>query len=96
VSVGRALALANDAVWFVPLSAVERDLGDGALVRLPLPYAGTEEPVGLVRRTDSEPSPVARALIDAVRAVARQRLASQAPAPETPRKRRRPSLRNIP
>ncbi|TKC88016.1 pca operon transcription factor PcaQ [Trinickia terrae] len=78
VSVGRALALENDAVWFVPLSAVERDLDGGALIRLPLPYAGTEEPVGLIRRTDSEPSPVARTLIEAVRAVARQRLEGQA------------------
>ncbi|WP_206997032.1 pca operon transcription factor PcaQ [Trinickia mobilis] len=81
VSVGRALALENDALWFVPLAAVERDLDDGALVRLPLPYAGTEEPVGLIRRTDSEPSPVARTLIEAVRGVARRRLAAQASPP---------------
>ncbi|QCP52837.1 pca operon transcription factor PcaQ [Trinickia violacea] len=88
VSVGRALALENDALWFVPLSAVERDLDDGALVRLPLPYAGTEEPVGLIRRTDSEPTPVARTLIEAVRAVARQRMAAQDAPPRGKPKRR--------
>ncbi|MBV8627410.1 MAG: pca operon transcription factor PcaQ, partial [Paraburkholderia sp.] len=40
VSVGRALALENDAVWFVPAGAVEYDLRRGTLVRLPLPSAG--------------------------------------------------------
>ena len=86
VSVGRALALANDAVWFVPLGAVEYELAHGVLVRLPLPFAGTDEPVGLILRSDSQPSPAGRALIDAVRAVARERLA----APDgTPPKRGR-------
>lgn len=87
VSVGRALALENDALWFVPLSAVERDLDGGALVRLPLPYAGTEEPVGLIRRTDSEPTPVARTLIEAVRALARQRMAALGSTPRGKPKR---------
>lgn len=73
VSVARALALENDAVWFVPLYAAEYDLAAGTLVRLPLPAAGAEEPVGLILRTDAQPTPVARTLIDAVRDVARQR-----------------------
>ena len=73
VSVARALALENDAVWFVPLYAAEYDLSAGALARLPLPSAGTDEPVGLVLRTDAQPSPVARTLIDAVRDIARSR-----------------------
>jgi LysR family pca operon transcriptional activator len=76
VSVARLLALQNDAVWFAPAGAVEYDLGQGTLVRLPMPHAGSEEPVGLIQRTDAEPSPVARALIDAVRHVARERAAS--------------------
>jgi len=78
VSTGRALTLENDAVWFVPLSAVEYELGHGMLVRLPLPFAGTGEPVGLIRRSDTQPSPVGRALIDAVRDVAQQRMAAAA------------------
>ncbi|SEJ46618.1 pca operon transcription factor PcaQ [Paraburkholderia diazotrophica] len=74
VSVGRALALENDAVWFVPRSAIEYELAHGLLVPLPLPVAGTEEPVGLILRSDTQPTPVGRALIDAVRKVARERL----------------------
>src|SRR5689334_16965887 len=58
VSTGRALTLENDAVWFVPLSAVEYELAHGMLVRLPLPFAGTGEPVGLIRRSDTQPSAV--------------------------------------
>jgi len=75
VSVGRALALENDAVWFVPRSAIEYELAHGLLVTLPLPVAGTEEPVGLILRSDTQPTPVGRALIEAVRKVARERLA---------------------
>jgi len=92
VSVGRALVLENDAVWFVPASAVEYDLAQGVLVRLPLPFAVTQEPVGLVLRADSQPSPSGRALIDAVRAVARQRLtAAEAPQAKARAKSRRRS-----
>ncbi len=90
VSVGRALTLENDAVWFVPFSAVEYDLSRGELVRLPLPFAGTEEPVGLILRTDTQPSPVARALIDAVRNVTRQRIAPAVERPPAPKRRRTP------
>ncbi|CAJ3317650.1 LysR family transcriptional regulator [Burkholderia pseudomallei] len=75
VSVARALALENDAVWFVPRYAAEFDLAAGTLTRLALPVDGADEPVGLILRTDAQPSPVARALIDAVRAIARRRLA---------------------
>jgi LysR family pca operon transcriptional activator len=78
VSTGRALTLENGAVWFVPLSAVEYELAHGMLVRLPMPFAGTGEPVGLIRRSDTQPSAVGRAFIEAVREVARQRMASSA------------------
>ncbi|AOK49783.1 LysR family transcriptional regulator [Burkholderia sp. MSMB617WGS] len=74
VSVARALALENDAVWFVPRYAAEYDLAAGTLVRLALPVEGADEPVGLILRTDAQLSPVARSLIEAVRAVARRRL----------------------
>lgn len=88
VSVARALALENDAVWFVPLYAAEYDLSAGALARLPLPSAGTDEPVGLVLRTDAQPSPIARTLIDAVRDIARSRFGDARPhrAPRAARK----------
>lgn len=87
VSVGRSLALENDAVWFVPAGAVEYDLRQGALVRLPLPSAGGEEPVGLVLRTDTQPSPAGRALIDAVKHAARERAARTTEAPGAARRR---------
>ncbi|WGS54385.1 pca operon transcription factor PcaQ [Paraburkholderia sp. D15] len=74
VSTGRALTLENGAVWFVPQSAVEYELARGMLVRLPLPFAGTDEPVGLIRRSDTQPSPVGQAFIEAVRGVAQQRM----------------------
>jgi LysR family transcriptional regulator, pca operon transcriptional activator len=80
VSVGRALALENDAVWFVPSGAVEYDLREGTLVRLPLPSAGGEEPVGLIQRTDTQPTAAGRALMDSVRQSARERAGAQAVA----------------
>ncbi|WP_412024725.1 pca operon transcription factor PcaQ [Burkholderia cepacia] len=93
VSVARALALENDAVWFVPLYAAEYDLSAGALARLPLPSAGTDEPVGLVLRTDAQPSPVARTLIDAVRDIARSRFGDTR-RDRTPRTARKPARRD--
>ncbi|WP_126225248.1 pca operon transcription factor PcaQ [Burkholderia ambifaria] len=92
VSVARALTLENDAVWFVPLYAAEYDLSAGALARLALPSAGTDEPVGLVLRTDAQPSPVARTLIDAVREIARARF-GDARAHRAPRDARKPARR---
>ena len=92
VSVARALTLENDAVWFVPLYAAEYDLSAGALARLPLPSAGTDEPVGLVLRTDAQPTPVARTLIDAVREIARARF-GDARAHRAPRGARKPAPR---
>ncbi|MBY4833860.1 pca operon transcription factor PcaQ [Burkholderia dolosa] len=92
VSVARALALENDAVWFVPLYAAEYDLSGGALARLPLPSAGADEPVGLILRTDAQPSPVARTLIDAVRDIARARFGDERPR-RTTRNARKPGRR---
>ncbi len=73
-SLGRQLALGSDALWFTPLGAAEPDLARGTLCRLPVATAGTEEPVGLLIRTDTLPSPGLQALIAAVRrqAVARR------------------------
>ncbi|HVE10504.1 MAG TPA: pca operon transcription factor PcaQ [Paraburkholderia sp.] len=80
VSVGRALALDNGAVWFVPRSAVEYELEHALLVPLRLPAVSTAEPVGLILRTDAQPSPAGLALIDAVRTTGRQRLEASAGA----------------
>lgn len=67
VSMGRALALQNDAVWFVPSSSVSDDVNRGELVSLQMPYAGTDEPIGLIRRHDVGLNPVIARLIDCVR-----------------------------
>ena len=73
VSLGRALALHNDAVWFVPSSVVEHDIELKLLARLPMPFAGADEPIGLILRHDRARSPALESLIDAIREAGRQR-----------------------
>jgi len=72
ISLARALA-ERGAVWFAPLAAVQPDLDAGRLVRLSLPTAGTEEPIGLVRRNTGSTEPAAQRLIDAIRQAAAAR-----------------------
>ncbi len=69
VSMGRALALNNDAVWFVPSCAAKEDIARGLLVPLKMPFAGTDEPIGLLRRNDGGLNSVAQRFIDIVRNV---------------------------
>ncbi len=57
VSVARRYTVASDALWLSPLGAVQADLADGALTRLPVNTDGTEEMVGLTLRADAAPSP---------------------------------------
>ncbi|MES2073238.1 MAG: pca operon transcription factor PcaQ [Pseudomonadota bacterium] len=74
VSLGRELVLRNDAVWFVPTSAVRLDLENGILCSLPFSMAGSEQMVGLALSNAVLPSPVTEAMIHAIREVAaRQR-----------------------
>jgi len=70
VSLGRELVLRNDAVWFVPTSAVRLDLENGILCSLPFPMAGSEQMVGLALSNAVLPSPVTEAMIHAIREVA--------------------------
>lgn len=69
VSLNLALTLSNNAVWFVPSSLVELKVKAGELVQLPLPFGGTDEPIGLIRRTDQHLSPAAAYLLDMLRSV---------------------------
>ena len=62
VSVARALVAVSDAVWITPLGAARADLDDGRLVRLPIRTVGTEEPVGLLMRSDADPSALRSAM----------------------------------
>ena len=54
VAVARLVVRDTDAVWFTPIGAAADDVARGGLVRLPLETQGTEEPVGLLLRSDAE------------------------------------------
>ena len=69
VSVARLLARRSDAVWITPEFAARDDLERGELSRLPLALANAEEPVGLLRRSAGEPSPLVETLADILRAL---------------------------
>ena len=73
VSLARSLAQQGDALWFTPLGAVEPDLASGLLCRLPVSTAGTEEPVGLLLRSDAQPTAALQRLLALVRAEAAAR-----------------------
>ncbi len=66
VSLGRSLALRNDAVWFVPAGAVGHDIALGLLTALPMPFVGTAEPIGFMRRNDAARRPIEEILVDAL------------------------------
>ncbi|WP_124078382.1 pca operon transcription factor PcaQ [Pigmentiphaga humi] len=72
-SFGRNYVLQSDAVWCVPEGAVESDLREGVLYRLPLDTHTTEGPVGLTLRADMVPSGALQQVLAAIRdsAVAR-------------------------
>lgn len=75
VSLGRAMAAASDAVWFVPPGAIEDELAAGTLARLKLETGGSEESVGLLLRSDAVPGPALSALLAALRAAGAARRA---------------------
>lgn len=70
VSVARLLAQQSDAIWFTPLGAAQDDLEHKRLVRLQVATQGTEEPVGLLLRSEAPPSAVLQELVALVRAAA--------------------------
>lgn len=71
LSVARALLVRSDAVWFTPIGAAHDDLAAGHLVQLAIDTAGTDEPVGLLLRTDAEPSTARQVLIALLREAGR-------------------------
>ncbi|MDN0081715.1 LysR substrate-binding domain-containing protein [Crenobacter sp. SG2305] len=70
VSLARLMAQRFDYVWCVSSGAVRDDLEKGLLARLDLSTVGTEEPVGLIRRSESTLSASALDLISIIRNVA--------------------------
>lgn len=73
VSLARQVVLQSASVWFVPLGAVRADLARGDLVLLDAVTAGTEEPVGLLRRSEGVATPAALACMGLLRERALQR-----------------------
>jgi len=72
VAVARALVVVSDAVWITPLGAARGELAEGRLVRLRIDTTGTEEPVGLLLRSDAEASALRSAMAALLREGAKQ------------------------
>jgi LysR family pca operon transcriptional activator len=83
LSFGRSYVLHSDAVWFVPLGAIENDLRQGTLVRLQIDTSATEGPVGLTLRVDPQPSESILRLLDEVRQSASDRFGALSKSPDT-------------
>jgi LysR family pca operon transcriptional activator len=62
ISLATGLVLGNDAVWIAPRGAVQREIDDGRLQALPVKTQGSEEPVGLLLRSDAVVPPALRLL----------------------------------
>jgi LysR family pca operon transcriptional activator len=71
VALARAMVLQGDHLWFTPLGAVQHDLQDRTLARLP-PRLTPHETVGLILRSEPITSPVLLAFVAALRARARR------------------------
>ncbi|PLP96622.1 LysR substrate-binding domain-containing protein [Cupriavidus pauculus] len=67
---GRLLTQQGDSVWAAPLSATRRAVAAGEMVLLPVDTQGTEEPIGLLRRSDRTLGPVAEAFAETIRRTA--------------------------
>lgn len=76
VSVARLVTIRSDSVWLTPMGAVREDLAQGVLHRLPLVTEGTEEPVGLLRRSEAAPGHCAMSLMKLLRETAQLRRSS--------------------
>ncbi|MBL0421918.1 hypothetical protein JI739_16330 [Ramlibacter sp. AW1] len=66
-SFGRSYVRQTDAVWFVPEGAVEADLREGRLLRLPVDTRSTEGAVGLTVRAGYLPSAAVQRLLEDIR-----------------------------
>ena len=73
VSVARQITRQSDAIWFSPAGAVRADLADALMVSLPVSTEGSEEPVGLLLRSEGLLSPAAGGFVAIMRASAAAR-----------------------
>ncbi|MDP9929496.1 LysR substrate-binding domain-containing protein [Variovorax paradoxus] len=83
VAVARGLVAVSDAVWITPLGAARGELADERLVRLRIETTGTDEPVGLLLRSDAEASTLRGAMAALLREGAKQ----QGAPPSQPRRK---------
>jgi LysR family pca operon transcriptional activator len=75
--------LHSDAVWFVPLGAIENDLLQGSLVRLQIDTSATEGPVGLTLRVDTQSSESIQRVSEEIRQSAYERFGALSKSPDT-------------
>jgi DNA-binding transcriptional LysR family regulator len=73
VSVARLIAQQSDAVWFTPAGAVREDIDQGSLIALEVSMEGTEEPVGMLHRSEGVPRPPALEFMKILREAATAR-----------------------
>jgi LysR family pca operon transcriptional activator len=66
----RQYVLASDAVWLISRGVVAHDLENGTLRALQVDTSDTQGAVGLTVRSDTDPSPMLRQLMDTVARVA--------------------------
>ncbi len=76
VSLARQVTRESDAIWIAPTGAVRADLQDRILLRLATNTDGTEEPVGLLCRSEGSLSAAAQAFIECLREAATARRAA--------------------
>jgi LysR family pca operon transcriptional activator len=67
LALGRGLAQASDAVWFISAGVVAEEIAAGTLVALDLGGLAPAGPVGLTLRSGQEPSDALRQLMQALR-----------------------------
>jgi len=67
---GRLVTVQGDGVWAAPLSATRRAVAASEMTLLAIDTQGTEEPIGLLRRSDRVLEPVAEAFADTIRQIA--------------------------
>lgn len=89
ISLGRLVTQRSQAVWFAPAGALREDLQNDRLAQLSVPTDGTEEPVGLLSRTEGSLTLPAQDLIKALREAAAARRLSLAHAAAAPEAKRR-------
>lgn len=69
LAVIRGVLMSTDMIAAVSAHQLQHEISSGLLTALPVAMPGTERAIGLTLRRGAEPSPAARVMLDAVRAV---------------------------